>query len=406
MTTSEKTRSGLPVSKTMLLPKEEMLEIQHRQKKISLGIPSDTPKVEYRVPLTPQAVDLLVSYGHEIIIEKGAGLQSNYADHEYLEAGAIIAEKKEEVFQCDIVLRVAPFDCEEIDQLRGNQAILSNMQIESHCNESIEKLVQKKVTCLAYEYLENDNGYLPFVHQASQISGITAITIASEYLSTSRGGKGVLFGDVTGITPAELVIIGSGTAAEYAARAALSLGIVVKVFDVSVEDLIRLEEKVGQRIFTSVLYPKVLKKALVSADAVIGAMPFNTTPKFKVSEELIEKMKEGAVIIDLNVSQGGCFETSHLTDLNNPVFRKHGIIHYCVPNIPSLVARTASISMSNILIPTLLAIGENGGIDNYIKSSRGFRKGVYLYHGILTNRDVGYRFNLPVKDIDLLLAAF
>jgi len=280
------------------------------------------------------------------------------------------------------------------------------MQIESHCNESIEKLVQKKVTCLAYEYLENDNGYLPFVHQASQISGITAITIASEYLSTSRGGKGVLFGDVTGITPAELVIIGSGTAAEYAARAALSLGIVVKVFDVSVEDLIRLEEKVGQRIFTSVLYPKVLKKALVSADAVIGAMPFNTTPKFKVSEELIEKMKEGAVIIDLNVSQGGCFETSRLTDLNNPVFRKHGIIHYCIPNIPSLVARTASISMSNILIPILLAIGENGGIDNYIKSSRGFRKGVYLYHGILTNRDIGYRFNLPVKDIDLLLAAF
>ena len=180
----------------------------------------------------------------------------------------------------------------------------------------------------------------------------------------------------------------------------------VKVFDVSVEDLIRLEERVGQRIFTSVLYPKVLKKALVSADAVIGAMPFNRTPVFKVSEELVQQMKEGAVIIDLNVSQGGCFETSQLTSLKDPVFRKHGIIHYCVPNIPSLVARTASISMSNILIPILLAIGENGGIDNYIKSSRGFRKGVYLYHGILTNRDIGFRFNLPVKDIDLLLAAF
>lgn len=406
MTTSEKTRSGLPVSKTMLLPKEEMLEIQHRQKKITIGIPSDIPKVEYRVPLTPQAVDLLVSYGHEIFIEKGAGQQANYSDREYLEAGAVVVENKEELFRCDIILRVAPFDCEEIDQLRGNQAVISNMQIESHCTESIDKLIQKKVTCLAYEYLENDNGYLPFVHQASQISGIASITIASEYLSTSRGGKGVLFGDVTGITPAELVIIGSGTAAEYAARAAMSLGIVVKVFDISVEDLSQLEEKIGQRIFTSVLYPKVLKKALVSADVVIGAMPFNSTPKFKVSEELIEKMKEGAVIIDLNVSQGGCFETSRLTNLQDPVFRKHGIVHYCVPNIPALVARTASISISNILIPTLLAIGENGGIDNYIKSSRGFRKGVYLYHGILTNKDVGYRFNMPVKDIDLLLAAF
>lgn len=406
MSASEKTRSGLPVSKTMLLPKEEMLEIQRREKKITIGIPSDQFKVEYRVPLTPQAVDLLVSYGHEIYLEKGAGLKANYSDHEYMEAGALVVENKEIIYNCDIILRIAPFSCEEIDMLRGNQAVLSNIQIESHTSESIDKLLQKKVTCLAYEYFENDNGYMPFVHQTSQISGIAAITIASEYLSNSRGGKGVLFGDVTGITPAELVIIGSGTAAEYAARAAISLGIVVKVFDVSLEELSRLEEKIGQRIFTSVLYPKVLKKALVSADVVIGAVPFNSTPKFKVSEELVEKMKEGAVIIDLNVSQGGCFETSQLTDLNNPTFRKHGVVHYCVPNIPSLVARTASISMSNILIPVLLAIAENGGIDHYIKSSRGFRKGVYIYHGILTNQDLGFRFNLPSKDIDLLLAAF
>ena len=406
MSASEKTRSGLPVSKTMLLPKEEMLEIQRREKKITIGIPSDLPKVEYRVPLTPQAVDLLVSYGHEIYLEKGAGLKANYSDHEYMEAGAMVVENKEIIYNCDIILRIAPFNCEEIEMLRGNQTILSNIQIESHSQESVDKLLQKKVTCLAYEYFENDNGYMPFVHQSSQISGIAAITIASEYLSNSRGGKGVLFGDVTGITPAELVIIGSGTAAEYAARAAISLGIVVKVFDVSLEELSRLEEKIGQRIFTSVLYPKVLKKALVSADVVIGAVPFNSTPKFKVAEELIEKMKEGAVIIDLNVSQGGCFETSQLTDLNNPTFRKHGVVHYCVPNIPSLVARTASISMSNILIPVLLAIAENGGVDHYIKFSRGFRRGVYIYHGILTNQDVGFRFNLPSKDIDLLLAAF
>lgn len=406
MTTKEKTRSGLPISKTMLLPKEEMLEIQRKHKKITIGIPSDVSNIEYRVPLTPQAVDLLVSYGHEIYIEKDAALQAKYTNAEYIEAGAAIIEDRGQIFQCDIILRISPFTCEEIDLLRGKQAIFSNMQIESRCNESIEKLAHKKATCLAYEYIENDSGYLPFVHQASQISGITALNIASDYLSTSHGGKGVLFGDITGIAPAELVIIGSGTAAEYAARAALNLGIVVKVFDVEVEDLIRLEERLGKRIFTSVLYPTALKKALISADAVIGAMPFNTTPKFKVAEELVAKMKEGSVIIDLNVSQGGCFETSRQMNLKEPVFQKHGVIHYCVPNIPSLVARTASISMSNILIPTLLSIGDNGGIDNYIKYSRGFRKGVYLYHGILTNRDVGYRFNLPVHDIDLLLAAF
>jgi alanine dehydrogenase len=362
--------------------------------------------VEYRVPLTPQAVDLLVSYGHDIFIERGAGKYANYSDEEYIEAGAFITENKEVIFNCDIIIRIAPFNCEEVDLLKGNQTVFSNLQIESHTTETIEKLAQKKVTCIAYEYFENDNGYMPFVHQMSQISGIAAITIASEYLSTSRGGKGVLFGDVSGITPAELVIIGSGTAAEYAARAALSLGVVVKIFDTSVEDLSRLEEKLGQRIFSSVLYPKVLKKSLVSADVVIGAMPFNSTIKFKVSEELIEQMKEGAVIIDLNISQGGCFETSRQTNLENPIFKNHGVIHYCVPNMPSLVARTASIAMSNILIPTLLAVAENGGVDPYLKNSRGFRKGVYLYHGILTNRDMGFRFNLPVKDIDLLLAAF
>lgn len=406
MTTREGTKENMSVSKTMLMPQEEMLEIQNKGQKMKIGIPSDLEQVEYRVPLTPQAVDLLTSYGHEILIEKNAGKMASYSDKEYREAGAQIVEKKEEIFQCDIILRVAPFSDEEIDVLRGNQAILSNMQIEAHCSESIQKLMQKRVTTIAYESIENEQGFAPFVHQMSQIAGATSITLASEYLSNTRNGKGVLFGEVTGITPAELVIIGTSTAAEYAARAALSLGILVKVFDTSVYDLSKLEEKLGQRIFTSVFYPKVLRKALISADAVIGAMQFNTTPKFKVSEDLIKQMKEGSVIIDLNASQGGCFETTKCTNLKNPTYVKHGVVHYCVPNSPAIVARTASISLSNILIPILLSIGDSGGVDNYIKNSRGFRKGVYIYHGILTNHDIGRLFNLPSKDIDLLLAVF
>ncbi|MFW5821954.1 MAG: alanine dehydrogenase [Tangfeifania sp.] len=396
----------MSVSKTMLMPQEEMLEIKSKSEKIKIGIPSDYSKVEYRVPLTPQAVDLLTSYGHEIYIEKDAGKHASYTDDQYRQAGAVILEEKEEVFQCDIILRVAPFGNDEIDLLRGNQAVISSMQIQAHCSESIKKLMQKKVTTIAFENLENEEGFMPVVHQMSQIAGVTSITIASEYLSNSHNGKGVLFGEVTGVTPAELVIIGTSTAAEYAARAALSLGILVKVFDTSVYDLSKLEEKLGQRIFTSVFYPKVLRKALFSADAVIGAMSFNTTPKFKVSEDLVKQMKEGSVIIDLNASQGGCFETSRCTDFNNPTYIKHGVVHYCVPNSPSLVSRTASISLSNILIPILLAIGDSGGVDNYIKTSKGFRKGVYIYHGILTNTEVGNLFNIPAKDIDLLLAVF
>jgi alanine dehydrogenase len=406
MVSTDKSKERISLPKNMLLPQEEMLEIKKKGKKIKIGIPSDFEKVEYRVPLTPQAVDLLISYGHEILIEKDAGKAASYSNKEYREAGATIVESKEETFQCDIILRVAPFSCEEIDLLKGNQVIISSLQTQAQRTESIKKLIQKKVTTIAFEYLENEDGFLPIVHQMSQIAGATAITIASEYLSKSRNGKGVLFGEVTGVTPAELVIIGTSTTAEYAARAALGLGIFVKVFDTSVYELSKLEEKLGRRIFTSVFYPKVLRKALISADVVIGAAALNASPKFKVSEDLVKQMKEGSVIIDLNTSQGGCFETSVPTDFNNPTFVKHGILHYCVPNSPAMVARTASISLSNILIPILLAVGENGGIDNYIKSSQGFRKGVYIYHGILTNHDVGRLFNIPAKDIDLLLAVF
>ncbi len=402
----EKAKEKVSIPKSMLLPKEEMLEVRKKGQKLKIGIPSDFSKVEYRVPLTPQAADLLVSYGHEIFIERNAGKSANYTNEDFQKAGAIIVDTKEETFQCDIVLRLATFSNEEIDSLRGNQVIISSMQIQAYSMESIQKLMQKKVTTIAFEYLENEDGFLPFVHQMSQIAGVTSITIASEYLSKSRNGKGVLFGEVTGVTPAELVIIGTSTAAEYAARAALGLGIFVKVFDTSVYELSKLEEKLGRRIFTSVFYPKVLRKALVSADAVIGAASFNTPPKFKVSEELIKQMKEGSVIIDLNMNQGGCFETSECTDFNHPTFVKHGVVHYCVPNSPAMVARTASISMSNILIPILLAIGDNGGVDNYIKVSKGFRKGVYIYQGILTNHDIGRLFNIPSKDINLLLAVF
>ena len=391
---------------TFMLPKEEMLEVRRKGKKIRIGIPSDKDKVEFRVPLTPQAVELLVSYGHEILIEKDGGKAASYTDEEYREAGALVMEDRKEIFECDIVLRVSPFDEAEIDLLKGHQALISNLQINAQCSNSIGKLLQKKVTNIAYEYLEDEDGGKPVVQLMSQISGSTSIILFNEYLNKSRDGKGVLLGSVTGISPAELVILGSGTAAEYAAKAALGLGAIVKVFDDNISSLRKLEGKLPQPIFTSVYYPKVMKKALKSADAVLGAMSVGGPPSFKVTEDMIKKMKKGSVIIDLNVSQGGCFETSRCTDLNNPSFIEHGVVHYCVPNLPAIVARTASIAMSNVLIPILIAIGEIGGIDNYIKNSKSFRKGVYIYNGILTNSTLADKFNLPYKDIELLLAVY
>lgn len=406
MAQKEKKTEQSTAGSTFLLPKEEMLEVRRKGKKIRIGIPSDKEKVEYRVPLTPQAVELLVSYGHDILIEKEAGKAASYTDQEYRNAGALVMDDRKEIFECDIILRVSPFDESEIDQLKGHQALISNLQINAHCPGSIGKLMQKKMINIAYEYLEDEDGSKPVVQLMSQISGSTSIILANEYMSKSRDGKGVLLGSVTGISPAELVILGSGTAAEYAARAALGLGAIVKVFDDNIGSLRRLEEKLQQRIFTSVFYPKVVSKALKSADVVLGAMPVASAPSLRITDDMVKKMKQGAVIIDLNVSQGGCFETSHCTDLNNPTFISHGVIHYCVPNIPAIVSRTASIALSNILIPILISIGEIGGIDNYIKNSKSFRKGVYIYNGILTNSTLAEKFNLPYKDLDLLLAVY
>lgn len=406
MTEKERLTEHSLAGSTFMMPKEEMLEIRRKGKKIRIGIPSDNDKVEYRVPLTPQAVELLVSYGHDIYIEKGAGMAASYSDEDYRIAGALVMDTRKEIFECDIILRVSPFDETEIDMLKGHQALISNLQINAHCPNSISKLMQKKTTNIAYEYLEDEDGRKPIVQLMSQISGSTAVVLINEYMSKSRGGKGVLLGSVTGISPAELVILGSGTAAEFAARAALGLGAIVKVFDDNISSLRRLEEKLPQRIFTSVYYPKVVRKALKSADAVLGAMPVGSPLSFRISEDMVQKMKPGSVVIDLNVSQGGCFETSRCTDLNNPTFVEHGVIHYCVPNLPAIVARTASIALSNVLIPILISIGEIGGIENYIKSSKSFRKGVYVYNGILTNANLSEKFNIPYKDIDLLLAVY
>lgn len=406
MTEREKNTDQSTSGSTFAMPKEEMLEVRRKGKKIRIGIPSDKSKVEFRVPLTPQAADLLVSYGHEILIEKEAGLAASYSDEEYRAAGALVMDNKKDIFECDIVLRVSPFSEEEIDMLKGHQALISDLQVNTHCANSISKLMQKKVTNIAYEYMEEEDGSKPVMQLMSQISGSASIVLINEYMSKSREGKGVLMGSVTGISPSELVILGSGTAAEFAARAALGMGALVKVFDDNICALRKLEQKLPQPIFTSVFYPKVMGKALKSADAVLAAMPVGMPPSFRISEDMVKKMKPGSVIVDLNVSQGGCFETSRCTDLNNPTYIEHGIVHYCAPNLPAIASRTASIALSNVLIPILISIGEIGGIDNYIKSSKGFRKGVYVYNGILTNSMLAEKFNFPYKDIDLLLAVF
>jgi len=389
-----------------LMPAEEKLEVMKSGKIISIGIPANASEDEQCLPFTPQAVEMLVNAGHEVKIESNAGIKARYSDLEYSEAGALVCKSKPEIFQCDFIIKVAPFSSDEIDLLRGNQFIFSTLQIDFQSKECIQKLMHKKITAIAFEYLKDDTGHLPVMQSLSEIAGIVSMTVAGELLSNCNKGKGVLFGGITGISPAELIILGADTAAEFATRSALGLGAEVKIFDNSISKLRSFERKFNQKIFTSLYYPRVLQKALMSADVVLGAQPFNGVPQYVVPRDMIKSMKEGSVIIDLNASQGGCFETTKCTSLTAPTYVSEGIIHYCVPNISARVSRTTTIALSNIIASTLLEIDNMGGMLNYIRGMKGFREGVYIFNGLLTNRDVANKFGFPMKDLDLLISAF
>jgi len=399
--------TGSHLMYTGLMPQEEMLEIGKKQKKLVLGIPKENHESEKRISLTPEAVEVLVNNGHDVLLETHAGDGANYSDKDYSEHGAFIVESRSQVFGAEIIIKVAPLEDKEIDLLKGNQVIFSSLQITRQSQDYIKKLMNKKVTTIAYEYLKNSYGNSPVLQSMSAISGNAAITIAAELLSNNSGGKGIILGGISGITPTEVIIIGAGTAAEFAARAAIGLGAFVKVFDTSVQKLDELQRNLGMRLHTSIFHPQVLTRTLKSADVLIGAVTLHDSgPRFFVTEEMVKNMKKGSVIIDLSVDQGGCIETSECRSLLEPVYVKHEVVHYSVPNIPSLVARTASIAISNIISPIVLEMGNTGGINPLLKERMGVRQGVYIYNGILTNETIGNRFDIPSKDINLLMAAF
>jgi alanine dehydrogenase len=304
-------------------------------------------------------------------------------------------------------LKVTPPSAEEIALLKHKQTLFSALQMTVQTHQLIKQLMDKKVTSIAYEYIMDDDGIYPIIRAMSEIAGNTSILLAAEYLSNINNGNGSMFGGITGSPPTEVVIIGAGTVGEFATRAALGLGASVKIFDSSVYRLRRLQSDLGTRVFTSVLQPKILAKALKTADVAIGALRSSQgrTPCV-VSEEMVSEMKQGSVIIDISIDQGGVFETSEVTNHTQPIFRKFGVIHYCVPNIPSRVSRTASYALSNVIAPILLNMGDEGGIEQMLRHQKNVRQGVYLYNGILTNKYLGEAFRLPYKDLDLLMAAF
>ncbi len=394
-------------AKSAFMPREEQLEKAVNKRKMSIGMPRDVRDNENRISLTPEAVKILTDAGHEVFIERGAGQGSSYSDSKYSENGAVVSDSSQKVYECDLIIKIAPFDEKEVELLRGNQVVISFMNVAMMGEVTLSSMMRKRVTALASEKIKDSDGILPVVESMSEISGITAVLLASDFLSSTSGGKGVMLGGVTGVTPTEVVIIGANTAGENAARAALGLGAIVRVFDNSVHRLRSFQNLLGQRLYTSTFHPQVLKKALKSTDVLIGALGAEDLRSwFYVTEDMVKGMKRGSVIIDLSVDSGGCVETTECRALKDPLYEKHGVIHYSAWNLPSRVPRTASIALSNVFRPLIQEISDAGGMTPMLKFNNGLRTGVYIYNGILTNELLGQKFGILSKDINLLLAAF
>lgn len=385
---------------------EAPIRISRRSTTLSIGVPRERGYQENRVSLTPLAVSQLIGLGHEVTVESKAGVASFFSDQEYVEAGARIVFSAEEVYKAHIIVKVGPVPKEEIQFLSPGKIVFSAIHMPTMDEAFLKALLDKKIIGIAYEYLRDSSDSLPIVRSMSEIAGSSAILIAAEYMSNQFQGNGKLLGGVSGIPSSKVVILGAGTVGEFAARTALGLGSDVRIFDNSITRLKRLQNNLGQRVYTSVFQPEILADELRTADVVVGAVHADKgRAPMVVTEQMVQQMKAGAVIVDVSIDQGGCFETSEVTNHTKPVFKKHDVIHYCVPNIPSRVSQTASVSLSNILSNLLIDAGEQGGVESYLWIEKGLRAGIYAYSGNLTNRYLSEKFSINFTNLDLIAAA-
>jgi len=393
-----------PFSKEQLIPQEERLELTQIKKEFIIGVPKEDSENEKRICLTPDSVSYLTSNDFKINIESGAGDGSNFTDLDYSEAGAIIVNNKEDIYNCPIILKIAPPNDLEINLIKQNSILISALDLTEHSLNNLKVLISKKITCIAFEFIKERDGSFPIVSQQSEISGQASVLISSELLSnTSNNGKGLFFGNLSGVPPTDVVIIGSEKVAESAAITATKLGARVKIFSNSIFRLNEIQKLIKKPIYTSTIQKKQLTKALMRCDVAIGAVKDNETTKQIVSEEMVMKMKKGAVIIDTSLDTIGVFETSRITSHDKPTFVKHEVIHYCVPNITSRYSRTSSICLSNILTPYLIKSIKYGSFENFIRNNNSLKNGVYLFNGLNTNKMIQELFKIDYNNINNII---
>lgn len=391
-----------PFSKQQLIPQEEKLEVLKQKGELFIGIPKESQYQEKRICLTPDAVGAITANGHKVLIESGAGEGAGYSDLDFTNAGAAITRDTKKVFGCPILLKVEPPTLSEMQMVNPQSTIISALQIKTQSKAYFEALAKKRMTAIAFEYIRDEDGNYPAVRSLSEIAGISSVLIAAEIMAADQG-NGLMFGNISGVPPVEVVILGAGTVGEFAARSALGLGANVKIFDNSITKLRNIQTTLNRTLYTSTLQPKNLLKALRRCDVAIGAVRGKDRAPVLVTQTMVEHMKKSSVIIDVSIDMGGCFETSELTTHEKPTYKKYGVTHYAVPNIPARYPKTSSISISNIFTPYLLKIGEDGGLENSLRFDKGLRNGLYMYHGILTNRSVGEWFELSFSDINFLI---
>ena len=404
--TSKTTPGFETLAKASIYTQEQLMKVKKANHTFFIGLPKEISLQENRISLTPDAVGLLVRQGHEVWVEAKAGVGSKFDDKQYSEAGAKIVYSPQEAYSADIILKIEPPTLEEMQYFKSGQTLICALQLGHLEKNFIDALLQKRTTALAWEFIEDKVGGMPIIRGMSEIAGSTVMLIAAEYLSSVHDGKGIILGGITGVPPTKVVIIGSGTAAEYAARAALSLGAEIQVFDNHLYKLRRIKHTLGHQFYTSTIDTATLGESLKSADVVIGALRAEKgRARHVVSEEMVSHMKSNSLIIDLSIDQGGCIATSEITTHSKPIFRKYDVIHYCVPNVASRVAHTATTALSNIFTPTIMRAAEEGGVEEMIFLHKWFMKGVYTYKGGLTNESVARKFGMKYRNIELLLAA-
>jgi len=370
-----------------------------------IGIPRETHRHEHRVGLTPVAVRRFVGLGHQVVVERSAGLTARFTDREYEEAGAQVVYSSEEAYRrADLVCKVGVVSAEELVLLKPGLVIGAFHHLAVAPKSTLERLCALEVTAIGYELVEDAHGSRPILVPFSEMAGQMAVYLAGYYLQNELGGRGILLGNVPGIAPLTVLILGAGTAGRTAARRARAVGAHVIVLDERLEKLRTVNQELSGQVVTQLVSPARLAQYTKIADVVIGAVliPGARAP-FLVTEEMVKAMRPGSVIIDLSIDQGGCVETSRPRTPDNPTYVVHDIVHYCVPNMTANVARTASRALADAAQGLLDGIVTKG-VAGALRDDPGLAAGTYLYRGHVVQRSLAAALGLPVTSLAGLLA--